>query len=147
MTHAGRSVDSRRTDPPADNKLDGNADDVFSHGRVAADALRTEVTQLRQAMDSRATIEQAKGIVMCRYGIDADSAFQLLRRWSMETNVKVRIVALMLVDVVAKGTVTTNLEAAVLAMIDAATQSANGEGVAGGQPSAPAVDECGSGTR
>lgn len=45
-------------------------------------------TQLRKAIDSRDVIGQAKGILMNRRGIDADEAFDLLRRTSQELNVK-----------------------------------------------------------
>jgi hypothetical protein len=45
-------------------------------------------TQLRQAVDSRDVIGQAKGILMHRRGISADEAFDLLRRASQDLNVK-----------------------------------------------------------
>jgi len=44
--------------------------------------------QLRTALDSRDVIGQAKGIIMARRGLDADSAFDLLRRTSQQLNVK-----------------------------------------------------------
>jgi hypothetical protein len=47
---------------------------------------------------SRPTIEQAKGALMVTYGIDADEAFGLLRRYSQLRNIKVRDVARMLVE-------------------------------------------------
>ena len=43
--------------------------------------------------ENRATIEQAKGMLMLIYRIDADAAFELLRWRSQETNVKLRILA------------------------------------------------------
>jgi hypothetical protein len=45
-------------------------------------------TQLRKALDTRDVIGQAKGILMNRRGIDADEAFELLRRTSQDLNVK-----------------------------------------------------------
>lgn len=54
-------------------------------------------TQLERAMASRAVIEQAKGIIMGREGVDENTAFELLRRQSQDTNVKVRTVATALV--------------------------------------------------
>jgi GAF domain-containing protein len=48
---------------------------------------------LQRALDSRAVIDQAKGILMERFKLTADQAFQALTRVSMETNTKVRDVA------------------------------------------------------
>jgi len=44
--------------------------------------------QLRQAIDSRDVIGQAKGIIMARRGVPAGEAFEILRRTSQELNVK-----------------------------------------------------------
>lgn len=52
-----------------------------------------EAAQLRAAMESRAGIEQAKGILMARHRCSADEAFDLLRRTSQERNVKLREIA------------------------------------------------------
>lgn len=49
--------------------------------------------QLRQAMESRAVIEQAKGAVMAARGCDAEEAFAVLRQASQQRNVKLRDVA------------------------------------------------------
>jgi hypothetical protein len=64
-------------------------------------ALQDEVDGLREAMRSRATIEQAKGMLMLRYRIDEDRAFQLLVRWSSVSQVKLKVVAATLVDMCA----------------------------------------------
>ena len=48
---------------------------------------------LQTALDSRAVIDQAKGILMERFKLTADQAFQVLTRVSMESNTKVRDVA------------------------------------------------------
>ena len=48
---------------------------------------------LEVALASRAVIDQAKGVLMERFKITADRAFQELARVSMETNTKVRDVA------------------------------------------------------
>ena len=53
------------------------------------DRLRTELDGLRQAMASRAVIEQAKGILMAQHRCGPDQAFDLLRRASQHRNVKV----------------------------------------------------------
>lgn len=52
--------------------------------------LMQEIASLRSAMESRAVIEQAKGVLMAAYQVDADRAFAILTRWSMQTNVKIR---------------------------------------------------------
>lgn len=49
--------------------------------------------QLEEALASRGVIDQAKGVLMARQGVDADGAFQLLRRRSQLTNTKLREVA------------------------------------------------------
>lgn len=48
---------------------------------------------LTTALQSRAPIEQAKGILMAREGVDADAAFDILRRASQRTNRKLRDIA------------------------------------------------------
>jgi hypothetical protein len=53
---------------------------------------------LQTALDSRAVIDQAKGILMERFKLTADQAFQVLTRVSMQTNTKVRDVAVRFVQ-------------------------------------------------
>ena len=48
---------------------------------------------LREALESRDTIGQAKGILMARRGCTADVAFEALRRVSQQRNIKLRDVA------------------------------------------------------
>ena len=55
--------------------------------------------QLTEAMQSRAVIEQAKGMLMARSpGMTADEAFDVLRRASQRENVKLRDIAMRLVE-------------------------------------------------
>ncbi|SDY81909.1 GAF domain-containing protein [Geodermatophilus africanus] len=54
---------------------------------------RDTADNLQKALESRAVIDQAKGILMERYKLTADRAFQLLARTSMNSNRKVRAVA------------------------------------------------------
>jgi GAF domain-containing protein len=54
---------------------------------------RTLSENLEQAMRSRASIEQAKGIIMSTMGCDPDEAMQILIRQSQEQNIKVRDLA------------------------------------------------------
>jgi PAS domain S-box-containing protein len=53
--------------------------------------------QLEEALTSRAAIDQAKGILMARYGYDPDQAFQHLVRVSRSRNIKLRDLARLLV--------------------------------------------------
>jgi GAF domain-containing protein len=66
-----------------------------------ANQLRAQHTlseQLREAIASRDVIGQAKGILMARANVDADTAFDLLRRRSQEHNEKLRSLAQRVVD-------------------------------------------------
>ncbi|HVH24097.1 MAG TPA: ANTAR domain-containing protein, partial [Pseudonocardia sp.] len=65
---------------------------------MASNAAELETAQLRQALNSRDVIGQAKGILMERRGISADEAFDALRRASQSLNVKLARVAQTLVD-------------------------------------------------
>lgn len=69
--------------------------------RVAAS--REVDDALEQISRSRPMIEQAKGALMLTYGLDDAAAFELLRRYSQQVNVKVRDVASQLVDAFAAG--------------------------------------------
>jgi hypothetical protein len=57
---------------------------------------------LNGALEHRAVIEQAKGVLMLAHSVDADEAFELLRAYSQDSNVKVRELADRLVELVAK---------------------------------------------
>jgi GAF domain-containing protein len=72
------------------------------HNLRVYDASRTLAQQLETAMQSRAVIEQAKGILMAQASCDADEAFEVLRRASQRENVKLRDVAERIVSSVAK---------------------------------------------
>ncbi len=52
---------------------------------------------------ARDTIEQAKGILMLGYGLDADAAFAMLRWWSRNRNVKVREIAERMIEIARTG--------------------------------------------
>lgn len=70
---------------------------------VALVGARELAAQMEAAMASRAVIEQAKGVIMGRQGVDETTAFELLRQRSQHTNVKVRTVAAELVRTVVTG--------------------------------------------
>lgn len=59
---------------------------TYQHAREMADNLQI-------ALETRAIIDQAKGILMERYKITADQAFQMLAQVSMRRNIKLRDVA------------------------------------------------------
>ncbi|MCP9276809.1 GAF and ANTAR domain-containing protein [Mycolicibacterium arenosum] len=68
------------------------ADLYATHAAVVLlEAQRTE--QLRRALANRDLIGQAKGVLMTRYRITADDAFERLRATSQRTNRKVVVVA------------------------------------------------------
>jgi GAF domain-containing protein len=62
------------------------------HASVAVATVR-EASTLAQAVEARILIGQAQGLLMERFAIDADQAFAVLRRYSQDNNVKLRIVA------------------------------------------------------
>jgi GAF domain-containing protein len=69
---------------------------------VAYTTARSANEQLRNALETREVIGQAKGILMEREGCSADEAFGLLRGVSQRTNRKLRDVAQDVVDSVAR---------------------------------------------
>lgn len=64
-------------------------------GRHASVALMSAQfgESLRAAVSSRHVIGQAQGILMERYQVDADRAFEVLRRYSQHKNIKLRVIA------------------------------------------------------
>ena len=56
------------------------------------------VSNLHAALESRAVIEQAKGILHAELGVSPEDAFHLLSRYSQNTNQRVRKVSARLVQ-------------------------------------------------
>lgn len=73
-------------------RLASQAAFVLANVRAYRDA-RSLSENLTQAMQSRAVIEQAKGIIIGVMGVSADEAFEQLRQQSQHENVKVREIA------------------------------------------------------
>ncbi|WP_371407648.1 ANTAR domain-containing protein [Kribbella sp. NBC_00662] len=67
------------------------------HASVAVASARHEVN-LANAVDARKLVGQAMGILMERYDLDSDRAFAILRRYSQDTNTKLRDVAAQLIQ-------------------------------------------------
>lgn len=84
--------------------------DLFLAERLAASAAGTLASarayrqavqlneQLQQALESRAVIEQAKGVLATLEHITVDAAFERMRQTSQRTNVKLRELAARIVD-------------------------------------------------
>lgn len=65
---------------------------LLSNAR-AYEAATVLTAQLNEALQSRAVIDQAKGILMATQGLSADEAFDKIRNISQTTNIKVRELA------------------------------------------------------
>ena len=70
---------------------------LAAHAATAVVTHRRE-TELQTALLSRDRIGQAKGIIMERFGIDDVQAFQMLRRLSQDSNVKLTEIAQRVID-------------------------------------------------
>ena len=77
----------RRDNPTPSAAESRNIGLVFAaHSSVAWNSARRD-EQFKQALSSRDTIGQAKGMIMERYSVDAVQAFELLRKLSQDSNV------------------------------------------------------------
>jgi GAF domain-containing protein len=98
--------------PKPDSFADGDIEIATLFAEQAAIVIANSVAfasaqmtneQLRDALDSREIIGQAKGIVMEREKCSADEAFEIIRNVSQRSNRKLRDVALDVVEAVRKG--------------------------------------------
>lgn len=71
---------------------------IFGRHAAVAWANAHDQEGLHAAIDARNLIGQAQGILMQRYDIDADRAFDFLRRHSQDRNIKLHAVAQWVVD-------------------------------------------------
>jgi hypothetical protein len=101
--HPGRPHDDRRPPSPGGNpegpEGGSPAGDVTAHG---LSPLEQEVEDLRRRLLTQPVIEQAKGLLIGLYGVDADTAFAVLVRWSQHSNTKLHLLAAELVAVASK---------------------------------------------
>lgn len=74
--------------------LGGTGDPLLDGDRVTAEAFAC----LYRRLLSMPVIEQAKGIIMAANHCTPDEAFDILRRASQRTNVKVRVIAEQIVE-------------------------------------------------
>jgi hypothetical protein len=89
--------DSTAIEPGLAASLVGTAVVPVANAWLYEEAVRT-ADNLRLALETRAVIEQAKGILMERLKVTADQAFEALARRSNDTNTKLREVAHAIVD-------------------------------------------------
>lgn len=75
--------------------------DVATIGLLQERAVRESgliAEQLQTALNSRVLIEQAKGVLRARAGVDVDEAFRLMRNHSRRNNQLLRDVATAVID-------------------------------------------------
>ena len=87
------------TSPSGSNPIDP----VLDIDGTQVEILRQEISGLRAALVSRATIDQARGILIARFRISPEGAFDLLVRWSQDRNIKLRAIAEALVTMTQHG--------------------------------------------
>jgi hypothetical protein len=79
--------------PDAFGREDEEVAEVLArHASIAVASAQQEASLWREA-DARKQVGQAQGILMERYGIDAQQAFGMLRQYSQENNTKLREIA------------------------------------------------------
>lgn len=88
---AERGLDALASEPTADGLQ--SAIEVAMRRHAERSQLTQTVGQLQHALERRALIERAKGMVMERHGIDERSAFEVLRREARGRNITVVAVA------------------------------------------------------
>lgn len=84
--------DARSPSPGCGVEVSGGGSHTSDAAQEVA-RLAEEVEGLRRRLLTQPTIEQAKGLLIGFYGIDPDTAFAVLVRWSQHTNTKLHRVA------------------------------------------------------
>jgi transcriptional regulator with GAF, ATPase, and Fis domain len=85
------------TEPDAFNSDDEAIAHILARHASVALANARHDESMAQAIDARKLVGQAMGILMERYDIDGDRAFEVLKRYSQDTNTKLRDVAQQLI--------------------------------------------------
>jgi hypothetical protein len=84
----------------------------------------TQIADMLAVLQSRGAIEQAKGAIMAALRCDAETAWTTLRRASHESNVKLRVLAVALVEFIGGGPAEQPAVAAPIVPDDAARRAA-----------------------
>lgn len=92
--------------PDAFDHTDVALASIFARHAANALAFANQTSQLNAALHTRQAIGAAQGMLMQRYGLTLDQAFEVLRRYSTENNIKLRDLAQRLI---AAGPITTDL--------------------------------------
>lgn len=96
MTLGGLNLYSTSSDVVSEEAV--QAAQLFARHATIALEKAQDSEQLSEALSTRKVIGQAIGIVMERFQVDEDRAFQFLVRASSTSNIKLRDVATELVD-------------------------------------------------
>ncbi len=97
-----RVTPERSTDRLIAAARDAAALDAHTAALADRDGGQGATDHLARLLATAPTIDQAKGVLMGYYGIDADAAFAVLRRWSSHHNVKLSCLAEQLVTAAAR---------------------------------------------
>jgi hypothetical protein len=84
----------------------GSLEQLFAHHSAVALAYARQISELRDAVQTRQMIGQAVGVTMERFGLDEARAFGFLARLSQESNIKLRVVAQRLLEETAQNPTT-----------------------------------------
>lgn len=92
------SINAYSARPEAFDGVDEDVIELLARHASVALAAATDIEGLQRAVDGRQVIGMAIGMLMERYHLDADRAFEVLKRYSQHDNVKLHEVARRLVE-------------------------------------------------
>jgi hypothetical protein len=88
--------------------MTGTIDDTFAVSGGPGDLSPRQ--PLNRMTPTTALLEQAKGVLIFRYAIDADAAYSLIELWSAEAGVTVEVVCRAVVNDICQGTRTDSTD-------------------------------------
>jgi anti-anti-sigma factor len=88
----------RASDPAGRLRVFPTLDRALDPDRPEPDQLRARLRQQERQLATQPVIERAKGILMHDFRLDADAAFEVLKRLSQDTNTKLHVVAEQIVE-------------------------------------------------